>query len=147
MIQVESSKYYLEQCLLIKWTYFKAVWCWWSKNWGLLDEKKRLFIWRSLWKDNGATFYSFDFSSFWAIIKVYRYLYTWSRAVFFQKKYCISFNESPLKMMKNVFYFIVKPYFIDKIFNFLSWFFLSSRKNSLIRKIKLISKFMTSQPG
>ena len=49
--------------------------------------------------------------------------------------------ESPLKMMKNAFYFALKAFFILKIFRFLSWIF------GLIRKIKLISKFMTSQPG
>ena len=30
------------------------------------------------------------------------------------------FNESPLKMMKNVFYFILKTLFVLKIFKFLS---------------------------
>ena len=43
-------------------------------------------------------------------------------------------TESPLKMMKNAIYFTLKPLFFLKI-------------NGLIRKIKLISKFMTSQPG
>ena len=32
----------------------------------------------------------------------------------------IWFNESPLKMMKNAFYFIIKALFILKIFTFLS---------------------------
>ena len=32
----------------------------------------------------------------------------------------IYFNESPLKMMKNGFYFILKALFVLKIFNFLS---------------------------
>ena len=37
------------------------------------------------------------------------------------KKNCfICFNESPLKMMKNAFYFILKALFILKIFKFLS---------------------------
>ena len=35
----------------------------------------------------------------------------------------ISFNESPLKMMKNAFYFVLKALFILKIFKFLSWHF------------------------
>ena len=35
----------------------------------------------------------------------------------------ICFKESPLKMMKNAFYFISKALFILKIFNFLSWLF------------------------
>ena len=34
------------------------------------------------------------------------------------------FNESSLKMMKNVFYFILKVLFILKIFKFLSWYFV-----------------------
>ena len=35
----------------------------------------------------------------------------------------ICFNESPLKMMKNAFYFILKALFVFKIFKFLSWHF------------------------
>ena len=50
------------------------------------------------------------------------------------KKNCfIYFNQSPLKIMKNAFYFILKVW--------------TCRRNSLIRKLNLISKFMTSQPG
>ena len=45
--------------------------------------------------------------------------------------------ESPLKMMKNAFYFTL-TLFVLKIFKFLSSLF--------IRKVRLISKFMTSQP-
>ena len=41
--------------------------------------------------------------------------------------------ESPLKMLKNVFCFILKA--------------LAMQKNGLIRKTGLIFKFMTSQPG
>ena len=51
--------------------------------------------------------------------------------------------ENPLKIMKNAFYFILKALFGHKIItNFSSY-----RKNGLIRKIRLTSKFMTSQPG
>ena len=32
-------------------------------------------------------------------------------------------NESPLKIMKNVFYFTVKSLFVIRIFKFLSWLF------------------------
>ena len=40
------------------------------------------------------------------------------------KKICvICFNESPLKVMKNAFYFILKALFILKIFRFLSRLF------------------------
>ena len=35
----------------------------------------------------------------------------------------ICFNERPLKMMKNAFYFMVKALFVLKIFIFLSWLF------------------------
>ena len=35
--------------------------------------------------------------------------------------FLISFNDSPSKMMKNVFYFILKALFALKIFKFLSW--------------------------
>ena len=56
------------------------------------------------------------------------------------KKKIICFNESPLKTMKNAFHFILNVLFVLKIFIWLC------RKNSLIRKIRLISKFITSQP-
>ena len=36
------------------------------------------------------------------------------------KNFFISFNNSPLKMMKNAFYFILKAQFVLKIFAFLS---------------------------
>ena len=53
--------------------------------------------------------------------------------------------------MKNAFYFFltahVKSSFRSKIIKFLVSTFWSCRKNGLIRKIRLISKFMTSQPG
>ena len=40
------------------------------------------------------------------------------------KKICvICFIESPLKMIKNAFYFILKALFVLKIFKFLSWLF------------------------
>ena len=49
-------------------------------------------------------------------------------------------------MMKNAFYFTLKALFVLKIFKFLSWLF-GHVKNGLIRKIRLISKLMTAQPG
>ena len=45
------------------------------------------------------------------------------------------------------FLFHLKALFVLTIFKFLSLSFWLSRKNDLIRKIRLISKFMTSQPG
>ena len=47
-------------------------------------------------------------------------------------------QKSPLRMTKNVFYFVLKVFITT---------FWSCRKSSLIRKIRLISKFMTSPPG
>ena len=55
-------------------------------------------------------------------------------------------TERPLKMMKNAFYFTLKAIFVLNIFKFLPWPF-GHVENSLIRRIELISKFMTSQPG
>ena len=49
-------------------------------------------------------------------------------------------------MMKNAFYFISKALFVLKIFTFRHDFW-SCRKKDLIRKIRLTSKFMTSQSG
>ena len=47
--------------------------------------------------------------------------------------------ETPLRMMKNAFYFTLKSLFVLKIFKFLSWL-LVIYKNGLIRKISLIVK-------
>ena len=59
----------------------------------------------------------------------------------------ICFNESPLKVMKNAFYFILKALLVLKIFKFLYWLFGHVKKPGLIRKIQLLSKVMTPQPG
>ena len=64
-----------------------------------------------------------------------------------QKNCVICFIESPLKLMKNVFLFHLKTSFVLKIVNFLSQLFGHVEKNGFIRKIGLISKLMTSQPG
>ena len=37
-----------------------------------------------------------------------------------KKKFIICFNDSPSKMMKNAFYFILKALFVLQIFKFLS---------------------------
>ena len=47
-------------------------------------------------------------------------------------------------MMKNVFYFIIKALFVLKIFKFLSCVF-GHVENDLIKKIRLIPKFIVSQ--
>ena len=49
--------------------------------------------------------------------------------------------------MENAFYFILKALFILEIFQFFVTTFWSCRENGLIRKVRLTSKFMTSQPG
>ena len=55
-------------------------------------------------------------------------------------------TENLLKMTKNVFYFTLKAIFVLKIFKCLCWIF-GHIENGLIKKIRLISKFITSQPG
>ena len=60
------------------------------------------------------------------------------------KKYCfICFNENNLKVMKNDFHFILKAFFVLKLFN-VCLDFLELHKNGSIRKIGLISKFIAS---
>ena len=61
----------------------------------------------------------------------------------FQKKIFICFNDSPSKMMKNAFYFILKVLFVLKMFKIFVLTFWGCSKNGLIRKIRLISKFLT----
>ena len=53
--------------------------------------------------------------------------------------------ESPLKMMKNAFYFMSKALFVLKILKFLSWLFGHVAK-LLDEKDKVNFSFMTSQP-
>ena len=47
--------------------------------------------------------------------------------------------------MKNAFYFIIKALFVLKIFKYLSWLFGHVEKTTWLER--LISKFLTSQPG
>ena len=46
----------------------------------------------------------------------------------------ICFNESPSKMMKNAFYFILKALFVLKIFKFLSWIFEHVEKTAWLER-------------
>ena len=57
------------------------------------------------------------------------------------------FNESPLKMMKNAFYFTLKVLFALKLFKFCLDFlvFWLYRKNGLNRKTRLIWKLVNKQ--
>ena len=54
--------------------------------------------------------------------------------------------ENPLKMMKNILYFMLKTLFVLGIFTFFSCVFVI-QKNSSIRKLMLIAEFMASQIG
>ena len=55
------------------------------------------------------------------------------------KKLCYLVDWKPFKNDENAFYFVLKALFVKT--------FWSCRKNDLIRKISLTSKFMTSLPG
>ena len=57
----------------------------------------------------------------------------------------LCFDESSLKLKKNTFYYILKAIFVLKIFIVLSYLFGDTEK--INTNIRLISKFMTSQPG
>ena len=59
--------------------------------------------------------------------------------------YFICFNEGPLKMMKNAFHF--KSSFGSQDISIFVLNFWLYRKNGFIRKIRLISQSMISQPG
>ena len=47
-----------------------------------------------------------------------------------KKNFFICFNDSPSKMMKNAFYFILKALFVLRIFKFLSWHFRHVEKTT-----------------
>ena len=59
------------------------------------------------------------------------------------KKTFISFDETPLKLVKNAFYFILKDISVVKIFKFLSWLFGHVEKAAWLKE-KGILKLMTS---
>ena len=52
----------------------------------------------------------------------------------FQKFYFIYSNESPFKMMKNAFYFILKALSVLKIFKILSWIFRHIEKTAWLER-------------
>ena len=62
-----------------------------------------------------------------------------------KKIYFICFNDSPLKMMKNTFYYI-KAVFILKVFKFLSWVFshVENQKYKVNFKIYDITTWLTN---
>ena len=51
-----------------------------------------------------------------------------------KKIYVICFIESPLRMMKNAFYFILKALIVLKIFKFLSWSFGHVEKTAWLER-------------
>ena len=57
------------------------------------------------------------------------------RTLAFQKNCFIWFNESPSKMMKNAFYFILKALFVYKIFKFLSSLFGHCEKTAWLERL------------
>ena len=62
------------------------------------------------------------------------------------KKYIFNcFNDSPTKIIKNVFLFHIKSSFRSQDISVFVLIFSARRKNGLNRKIGLISKFMMSQ--
>ena len=52
----------------------------------------------------------------------------------FPKKCFICLNDSPSKMMKNVFYFNLKALFVLKIFKLLSWLFAHGEKTAWLER-------------
>ena len=67
----------------------------------------------------------------------------WRRSLRSETIFC---NWKPFKNDWKCFLFHLKSFFVIKIFTFLLDF-LVMYKNGFIRKIRLISKFMTLQPG
>ena len=51
-----------------------------------------------------------------------------------KNNFFICFNDSPSKMMKNAFYFLLKALFVLKIFKFLSWLFGQIEKTAWLEK-------------
>ena len=80
-------------------------------------------------------------------ITILEMTFYWNRNSTFQEFFFLAcFNETLLKMMKNAFSFTLKALFFLKIFKFFVLTYWSCRKNCFIRKIKFLSKFVTSQP-
>ena len=58
----------------------------------------------------------------------------WSWTFTFQKLCVICFIESPLKVIKDAFYFILKALFVLKIFKFLTWLFVHVEKMAWLER-------------
>ena len=63
---------------------------------------------------------------------IYRALKSYSHLP--KKVFLIFFNDSPSKMMKNAFYFILKALFVLKMFKFLSWHFGHVEKTAWLER-------------
>ena len=80
------------------------------------------------------------------MIKVIKISFNKIRTLTFKKNYFYLFQWKHFKSDEKCFLFHVKARFVLEIFTLLSWLF-GHVKDGLIRKLWLISKFMTSQAG
>ena len=62
--------------------------------------------------------------------------FLWGLTRAFQKKLIFFSNENPSRQLKSAFYFILKAFFVPKIFKLFSWIFWSCRKR-LNKKAKV----------
>ena len=77
---------------------------------------------------------------FYDDVKMYRTFLVKVGLLSFKENRFIYVNESPLKIMKNVFLFHVESTFTSQVFKFLSWLLGRIEKNRMIRNIRLIMK-------
>ena len=78
-------------------------------------------------------------------LDVHRRIYLKSGSHLPNKIRFICFNENPLKMMKNAFYFIWKAPFVLKMFKLLSWLFRYVEKTALLEdKFNLKTYYVTT---
>ena len=106
-------------------------------EWSLSKDRQMYYLSPSL----------FLFCSVLEIAKTHRLPVIWSLTLTFQKKYFYLFTMKYLQKWRKMLFISC-----EKLFSFSRylWFcldFLACRKNGLIRKIGLTSKFMTSEPG
>ena len=116
-------------------TFLILCYIWGLQNtiWKYIDWFLLIMIFKSdSWYKNHQ---SFSFSRHWIsyafllLIEVAKIRYVWGFTIIVglspSKKNCVfCFIESPLKVMKNAFYFILKALFVLEIFKFLSWRFV-----------------------
>ena len=147
----------------------KSTWVPFLFRYAILSHDLTLFQWNSArsggwWKarhlahsalyyvTNGITF-SFNFLSgetdFLFILDLtFFYSFTLkSESLTLQKNLCYLLHRNPFKSDEICFLFHLESFFRSQDIKVIVLTFWSCRKNGLIRKIRLISKFMTSQPG